>query len=170
MHRFLEPRSCVKVEVDVQGLPVPNSPYGLFGCKATLNEPGGYSRTDTHWLKHCQIIFACYFRKSSIRDWRGGAQDGHLDFHTAPELWLAEKRYGSGQFADRRCLSHATSAWSLMAWKRWGELSSVMTRLNCVVVSLVRCVVVEPCNRLESCSVVHVNPSTAMMSLENDPQ
>ena len=30
-------RSCVKVEVAVLGSPVPNSPYGLCGRKATLN-------------------------------------------------------------------------------------------------------------------------------------
>ena len=35
-----EPRSCVKVEMDVLGLPVPNSPYGLCGRKATVNELG----------------------------------------------------------------------------------------------------------------------------------
>ena len=29
-----ELRSCVKVEVDVLGSPVPNSPYGLCGIKA----------------------------------------------------------------------------------------------------------------------------------------
>ena len=29
--------SCVKVEVAVLGPPVPNSPYGLCGRKATLN-------------------------------------------------------------------------------------------------------------------------------------
>ena len=32
-----ELRSCVKVEVDILGSPVPNSPYGLCGRKATLN-------------------------------------------------------------------------------------------------------------------------------------
>ena len=32
-----ELRSCVKVEVAVLGLPLPNSPYGLCGRKATLN-------------------------------------------------------------------------------------------------------------------------------------
>ena len=32
-------RSCVKVDVDVQKLPVPNSPYSLGGRKATLNKP-----------------------------------------------------------------------------------------------------------------------------------
>ena len=32
-----ERRSCVKVEVGVLGSPVPNSPYGLCGRKATLN-------------------------------------------------------------------------------------------------------------------------------------
>ena len=33
-----ELRSCVKVEVDVLGLPVPNSPYGFCRRKATLNK------------------------------------------------------------------------------------------------------------------------------------
>ena len=33
-----ELRSCVKVEVAVLGSPVPNSPYGLCGRKATLDE------------------------------------------------------------------------------------------------------------------------------------
>ena len=32
-----ELRSCVKVEDGRPGLPVPNSPYGLCGRKATLN-------------------------------------------------------------------------------------------------------------------------------------
>ena len=29
---------CLKVEVAVQGSPVPNSPYGLCGCKENWNE------------------------------------------------------------------------------------------------------------------------------------
>ena len=32
-----ELRSCVKVKVAVQGLAVPNSPYGLCGREATLD-------------------------------------------------------------------------------------------------------------------------------------
>ena len=34
--------SCVKIEVAVLGSPVPNSPYGLCGGKATLNSKRGY--------------------------------------------------------------------------------------------------------------------------------
>ena len=33
-----ELRSCVKDEVNVLGLPIPNSPYGFCGHKATLNK------------------------------------------------------------------------------------------------------------------------------------
>ena len=36
-HLCIELRSCVKVEVAVLGSPVPNSPYGFCGRKATLN-------------------------------------------------------------------------------------------------------------------------------------
>ena len=34
---YSERRSCVKVEVAIHGLPVANSPYSLFGRKATFN-------------------------------------------------------------------------------------------------------------------------------------
>ena len=33
-------RSCVKVEVDVQGYPVTNNPHGFCGRKATVKKKG----------------------------------------------------------------------------------------------------------------------------------
>ena len=64
-----EVRSCVKVEVAVPGS------YGFCGRKATLNR------------RSSSVLL--YVHKDSTDYLGRGAQDVHLDFHTAPDLCVS---------------------------------------------------------------------------------
>ena len=88
----------MKVEVAVPGFPVPNNPHGLCGRIATLEV--------LSFLVEC-----CFTSTETVGLLGTGAQDGHLDFHTAPELCTLPLRHRLfSSICQQRHLPHSSTA------------------------------------------------------------
>ena len=57
--------------------------------------PKWRNRSPSVWLKaaKCELVECCFTSTETVGLLRTGAHDGHLDFHTAPELWKPNARW-----------------------------------------------------------------------------